>query len=112
MRPVIKHAAHLSRRGCSDASETFVNFSYSELNNAGVLPDNLTIEDFSPCDHLQMLQHVVFSTNISNTNTSVTYENFVIVPESLSTYLHEQFSDDVEINGPFVSFLLPFFLII
>lgn len=28
IRPVIKHAAHFSRNGCLDASETFINFAH------------------------------------------------------------------------------------
>ena len=102
MRPVIKHAAHLSRRGCSDASETFANFAYTRLSNAGVLPDDLTIEDFSPCDHLQMLQHVLFVTD--ELDASVTYETLVIVPEALKTELYDQFGNQLEINGPYVRF--------
>ena len=101
MRPVIKHASHLSRRGCSNASESFANFSYSELSTAGVLPDGLAFEDFSPCDYLQMLQQILFSTNGSN--ATVTYESLVVVPETLKTELLGYFGDDVKIDGPLVS---------
>ena len=102
LRPVIKHAAHLSRRGCSDASETFANFSYNELTNAGVLPTELALEDFSPCEHLPHLQQVLFSTD--ELNESVTYETFVVVPDKIRNALHAQLGEEVDINGPFVSF--------
>ena len=102
IRPVIKHAAHLSRRGCSDGSETFANFSYTELRNAEILPEDLALEDFSPCDYLQDLQQVLFSTD--ELDSSVTYETLVVLPESLNATLYEKFgSSEVEFNGPFVS---------
>ena len=102
MRPVIKHAAYLSRRGCSDASKTFANFAYIKLSDAAVLPSDLSLEDFSPCDYLPHLQQVLFSTD--ELDETVTYETFVVVPESMKTVLYEQFGNEVEINGPFVSF--------
>ena len=104
MRPVIKHAAHLSRRGCSNASESFANFAYTKLINAGVLPGDVAFEGFSPCDYLQMLQQVLFSTN--ELDEDVTYENFVIVPETLKTELLGYFGNQVEINGPFVRYVM------
>ena len=102
IRPVIKHAAHLSRRGCSDGSETFANFSYTELRNAEILPEDLALEDFSPCNYLQDLQQVLFSTD--ELDSSVTYETLVVLPESLNATLYEKIgSSEVEFNGPFVS---------
>ena len=68
-----------------------------------MLPAELAFDDFSPCDYLPQLQQVVFSTD--ELDESVTYETFVIVPESLNTTLREQFGDDNDINGPFVSLL-------
>ena len=103
LRPVIKHAAHLSRRGCSDASNAFAIFAYNELSNASVLPSNLAFEDFSPCNFLPELQQVLYSTN--ELDESVTYETLVVVPDSIKDALHEQFGDDVDINGPFVSYM-------
>ena len=99
---MIKHAAHLSRRGCSDASETFANFAFTQLSNAAVLPTDLALEDFSPCQYLPHLQQILFSTD--ELDESINYENFVVVPESIQTVLYEQFGNEVEINGPFVSF--------
>ena len=101
IRPVIKHAAYLSRRGCSDGTETFANFAYTTLKNAVVLPDDVTEEVFSPCDYLPHLQQVLFATD--GLNESVTYESFIIVPESLNASLYEQFGNDVNIDGKFVS---------
>ena len=103
IRPAIKHADHLSRRGCSDGSDSFANYSYIALRNATMLPDEMTFDDFSPCDYLPQLQQVLFSTD--ELAESVTYETFVIVPESLNTTLREQFGEDTDINGPFVSLL-------
>ena len=102
IRPVIKNAAHFSRRGCSDASEAFANFSYNELTSASVLPNELAFEDFSPCDYLPHLQQVLFSTDMMDAN--VTYETFVVVPVSLNNSLSELLGDKIEFNGPFVSF--------
>lgn len=102
MRPSIKHTAHLSRQGCSDGSDAFANFSYTVLTNASALPDGLSFDDFSPCDYLPNLQQVLFSTDVLN--ESVTYEHFVIIPDSLNTSLHEHYGGEVEINGPFVRF--------
>ena len=101
IRPVIKHAAHLSRRGCSDGPETFTNFSYTELKNAAMLPDDLALGDFSPCDYLPHLQQVLFSTD--ELDTSVTYETLAVLPESLNNTLYEKFGNEIEFNGPFVS---------
>lgn len=102
IRPVIKHAAHFSRRGCSDGSDAFVNFSYATLRNASVLSDDVTFKDFSPCDYLPHLQQVLFSTDTMDEH--VTYETLVIVPESLKTSLHDLFGDEMKFNGPFVSY--------
>ena len=101
IRPVIKHASHLSRKGCSDASNTFANFSYNQLKEASLLPESLILEDFSPCEYLPHLQQVLFATD--ELNESVTYESFIIVPESLNASLYEQFGNDVNIDGKFVS---------
>jgi hypothetical protein len=89
IRPVIKHAAHFSRNGCLDASETFINFAYTELSRAAVLPTGLALDEFSPCDYLQHLQQVIFAANVSDTN--LTYNSFVVAPESLNNTLQEQF---------------------
>ena len=102
IRPVIKHAAYLSRRECSDGSETFTDFAYTALRNAAVVPDNVTKEVFSPCDYLPHLQQVLFSTD--NLDANVTYETLVVVPESLNNSLYELFGGEMEINGPFVSY--------
>ena len=104
LRPVIKNAARLSRRGCSDASNAFANFSYTKLSNASVLPIDLAFEDFSSCDYLPQLQQLLFSTD--ELDESVTYESFVVVPESINATLYELFGEDVDINGPFVSVML------
>ena len=101
IRPIIKHADRLSREGCSDASSTFASFSYNRLKDASLLPDSLSLEEFSPCDYLSHLQQNLFSTGELNEN--VTYKNFFIVPESLNASLHLQFGDDVNIDGKFVS---------
>lgn len=79
----------------------FTNFSYTKLSNASVLPDNLTLEDFSPCDYLPNLQQVMFSTD--ELDDSVTYETLVVVPETLKTMLEEQLGNQTEIDGAFVS---------
>jgi hypothetical protein len=65
-----------------------------------MLPDDLEFDDFSSCDYLPLLQKVLFD----ELDESVTYESFVIVPEALSMALNEQYGNEVEINGPFVSF--------
>jgi hypothetical protein len=109
MVPNIKHAAHLSRRGCSDGSEAFANFSYSLLTNASVLPDGTTFDNFSPCDYLPHLQQVLFPTDALD--TSVTYESFIIIPDSLNTSLREHYGDEIAITGPFVRFVRPDFLL-
>lgn len=101
--PIIRHAALLSRRGCSDTSETFSNFAYTTLNAAEVLPADLGLEDFSPCEYLEQLQQVLFSTD--EQVEKVTYENFVIVPEALNTSLYNLYGNEDVINGQFVSFL-------
>lgn len=101
IRPAIKHAAHLSRRGCSDGSDNFSNFSYTLLSNATILPVELAFNDFSSCDYLPQLQQVLFSTDELDEN--VTYENFVIVPQSLNTTLRDELAYNVEVDGPFVS---------
>ena len=106
IRPVIKHAAYLSRRECSDGSETFTDFAYTALRNAAVVPDNVTKEVFSPCDYLPHLQQVLFSTD--ELDTSVTYETLVVVPEHLNNSLYELFGDEMEFNGPFVSYDVSF----
>lgn len=102
IRPVVKHAAHLSRRGCKDPSEAFSNFSFTQLSNASVLPINLTLENFSPCEYLPHLQQVLFSTD--EMDESVTYETFVVIPDQLNNSLYELFGSEAVINGRFVSF--------
>lgn len=106
IRPVIQHAAHLSRRGCSDASDAFANFAFTtldkaRLDNETVLPDDLSFEEFSACEYLPQLQQVLFSTE--EMDESVTYQSFVVIPEELQATLRDRFGEGVEINGPFVS---------
>lgn len=106
IRPVINDAARGSRRGCSDVSDTFANFAYMTLktaltNNETVLLDDFAFEDFSACEYLPELQQVLFPTDEFDEN--VTYETFVIVPDSIRTLVHELYGDEVEVNGPFVS---------
>lgn len=109
VRPVVKHAQNLLRTGCSDASasEAFASFSYTELSGAGVLPNGLTSEEFSVCEYLPHLQQVLFSTEDMDEN--VTYESFVVIPDSLNTSLYNLFGNDVVINGQFVSPLCSYF---
>jgi hypothetical protein len=66
-----------------------------------VLPDGLVFDDFSSCEYLALLQQVLYTTD--ELDESVTYESFVVVPESLRASLIEKFGNEVEINGPFVS---------
>jgi transcriptional regulator NrdR family protein len=101
IRPVIKHAKHLSRRGCKDASERFTNFSYIQLNNSQLLPEDLTVDDFSSCEYLSQLQQLLYSTE--ELDETVTYETFVIIPDDLVATLEEQFGADAEFDGKFVS---------
>lgn len=106
IRPAIKHSAHLSRRGCSDASDSFARFAYTTLSNAlinneTVLPDHLALDDFLSCKYLPELQQVLFSTD--ELDESVTYETFVVVPDSIRTLVHGLYGDGVDVNGPFVS---------
>ena len=105
IRPVIKHSAHLSKRGCSDASETFAKFAYTSLSDASVFSDSFVFEDFSACEFLPQLQQLLYSTN--EINTSVTYETFVRVPENITFSLHEKFGNETKIDGPFVSSFSP-----
>lgn len=104
----MKHSGRFSRGGCSNPSEMFANFSYTKLINASVLPSNLTVEEFSPCDYLPHLQKVMFATD--ELDDSVTYETFVVVPDDLKTSLQEQLGNETEINGSFVSILCCFYL--
>lgn len=69
-----------------------------------MLPVDLTFEEFSSCDYLPQLQQLLFSTD--ELDESVTYESFVVVPETIKTTLHQLFGEDVDINGPFVSVML------
>lgn len=82
------------------------------LTNASVLPDGLIFDDFSPCNYLPHLQQVLFSTDALD--TSVTYESFVIISDSLNVSLRERFGEDVDISGTFVRMysLTSFYLII
>ena len=101
IRSIVKNSARFSRGGCADPPETFTNFSYTKLSNASVLPSNLTLEEFSPCDYLPNLQQVMFSTDELDDN--VTYETLVVVPESLKIMLEDELGNQTEINGEFVS---------
>ena len=105
IRPVIKHSAHLSKRGCSDASETFAKFAYTSLSDVLIFSDSFVFEDFSTCEFLPQLQQLLYSTN--EINTKVTYEDFVIVPENITISLREKFGNETEIDGPFVSSFSP-----
>lgn len=98
IRPLIKNA----EKECTQSlTQTFETFSYNELSSAGVLPDDLTSEEFSPCDYLPNLQQVLFETD--ELNEDVTYETFVVIPDSLNTMLHDRLGNDVKVNGQFVS---------
>ena len=108
IRPVIKHSAHISKRGCSDASTTFAKFAYTTLSDASVLGHDFALEDFSVCDFLPQLQQILYSTG--ELDASVTYDTFVVVPENITVSLHEKFGNETEINGPFVSCLLVFLM--
>lgn len=115
IRPIIRHATLLLRNGCSDASEAFTTFSYTQLSTTDMLPVGLSLEDFSPCEYLMQLQQTLFSTDLQD--ESVTYETFVVVPEVLNTSLYDKFGHEAEINGQFVSFhaivyLIHFFTIL
>ena len=101
IRSIVKNSARFSRGGCADPPEIFANFSYTKLSNASLLPSNLTLEEFSPCEYLPNLQQVLFSTDELDDN--VTYETLVVVPESLKTTLEDQLGNQTEINGEFVS---------
>lgn len=101
LRPVIKHAKHLSRRGCKDASEKFTNFAYTQLNNSQLLPEDLTVDNFSSCEYLSHLQQLLYSTE--ELDETVTYQTFVIIPDDLVATLEEQFGEKVEFDGKFVS---------
>ena len=105
IRAVVRHASSLTRNGCFDASQAFINFSYHELNAATLLPNDLTLEDFSPCDYLGLLQQLLFATNELNAN--ITYETFLMIPESLNTTLYNQFGNETDFSGSFVSVFEP-----
>ena len=68
-----------------------------------MLPSNLAFKDFSRATFSLKLQQILYSTN--ELDESVTYESLVVVPYYIKDALHEQFGDDVDINGPFVSYL-------
>ena len=101
LRPVIKHAKHLSRRGCREASDIFTNYSFTTLSNAQILPGNLTIQNFSACEYLPQLQQLLFSTDALD--ESVTYETFVVIDDQLGAALREQFPNEEGFDGKFVS---------
>lgn len=101
IRSVVRHASSLKRNGCTAASESFATFAYNKLSTAALLPDGLTLDDFSPCSYLDLLQQLLFTTN--ELDMSVTYETFVVVPESLNTTLYNQFGNETDFNGSFVS---------
>ena len=64
----------------------------------------MTYEDFSPCDYLPNLQQVLFETD--ELNEEVDYETFVLIPEDLHSLLNEQFGNETEFSGAFVSVVL------
>lgn len=99
IRSIIRHASQLEKDGCVKPSASFSNFSFTRLHDAGVLPEDLLLEDFSPCDYLSHLQQELFSTF----NNNVTYQNFVVVPESFANMIQDYFYSEVNITGEFVS---------
>jgi hypothetical protein len=90
------------KNGCGNPSKSFTNYSFAQLHNAGILPQNLTIEDFPPCTYLPQLQQVLFTTD--SLNDDVSYQNFVIVPESLEVALENYLGYGANIiSGTYVS---------
>jgi hypothetical protein len=101
IRSVIKHSSHLVKDGCVNPSASFSNFAFTRLRDAGALPEDMLLVDFSPCEYLPHLQQELFS----KFNDNVTYENFVIVPKPLENFIQDYFGHEVNITGEFVSVL-------
>ena len=100
VKSAVKHAGLLMANGCANPSQNFVQFAITELRNANMLPANVSLANFSACDYLPHLQHLLFSTE--TLNTEVTYANLVVLPEALTTRLHE-YLGEIDLDGTMVS---------